>query len=102
MTLDEYKSALKQVKSEAKKESYFMLSFGYSNTFILPYSKANELLNSLEGALKYEDRYGQPPIIGAIKSEDVRMSPFSHKELENIQVAALLKVPLSEIRELDL
>lgn len=99
LTTETYKAALKKVAAKPKEEQYMLLEFHYTRRVILPMKNALAIIAALEGANLIEDEdYGVPTFIPITKEFSFRLIP--EKELNQIKVAVMLQVPMSEIKYL--
>lgn len=98
-TKEEIDAALKKVRTE-KNESYAKVCFsGNSNFFVIPLKQATALLSATEGGVEIQSYYSSPPEVKPLSQDFLSIHPFSSKELEMYRVAALLKLPISELKE---
>jgi len=98
MNSDAYTAACKEAAKTKKEESYLVINMGYSMKLILPFAKGMVLLGSLNTAELFDDPYCSAPHITPIEKDKIVITVMSAVEYRQYQVAALLNVPVSDIK----
>lgn len=90
------KEALEAAKKSKQEPGLFMVSFGWSASFLMPLKAAIQILDALALAEQYESDYRCPKIM-PIGSECIRITPFSREEYLKIKTASLLQIDLDDL-----
>lgn len=100
MTPDEIKqklAGLKNIKPESKPHYIRIETNGNYLTLLLPYKQGLSVIAGLENAERYVESWGETPKLTQIEGE-ITFSAMSGNEYEMIQKAAILGIPLEDIK----
>lgn len=90
------KEALETVKKSKQEPGLFMVTFGWSTTYLMPHKAAMQILDALSLAEKYESDFRRPKIL-PMDSDCIRISPFSREDYLKIKTASLLQIDLEDL-----
>jgi hypothetical protein len=99
MDKQKYIEAVKDLQAKKPKENYLLLTFGYDNKLVLPYKDGMNLMSSLTNAEHLSGGYSDERI-KPFHRDNVTIQVMSPDEYQQYKLAALLNVPISDIREL--
>lgn len=99
MNIDEYQKALKVIQTKKPKEGYMVIEFGYSNKLILPHKEGITLLTALNSAEHFEENYSSVSHILPFDRTKLSASLMSAEEYQQYKIAALLNLPVRDIKE---
>lgn len=91
-----YKEALKQLQVKKATENYLMISLSYLR-LILPHKEGIKLLDTLAFAEQTGNNYGMPDQIVPLQSDEIKVTVISGKTYQNLKIAGLLNVSLSDV-----
>lgn len=96
-----YETAAKQVRAAKKPESYLVFRFNYGERYILPHKEGLALLQSMSAAEQIPSYFNKtdPPVIKQIGTSSISIDAMSQEEYEEIKIAALLGIPLDDLKE---
>ena len=95
----EYQKALKTVEDKKSKSGYMVIEFGYSNKMILPHKEGIAILTSLNMAEHFDEAYSGVSRITPFDRTKLSAFIMSAEEYQQYKIAALLNVPVNEIKE---
>lgn len=101
-TAEEYAAALKQVTAAQKKKDpgYLLVSFDYKE-LILPFEAGQQLLAALQQAELLDRGYTHnPPKLNRLREGDFVFRFLSQEQYEDLHMAELMQLPLSDIQEM--
>jgi hypothetical protein len=98
LTNVDFQNAKKKL-AKTKEEKYLMMEFSYDRKLILPYKKALEVLQGLEDAFVFCERWDKPPDFKPL-SDELKCQPMTEEEITTIKVAQLLGISYSDAKKL--
>ena len=96
----EYKEALKKVQTSKNKANFMLIEVNWNNKIVLPYKDGLVYLNALINAESYSD--SGDIRIGGFNREDIVCRIISNEEYEQIKIANLLNISLSDVKDMAL
>lgn len=94
-----YKEALAKLKAKPNKGNWVAVDTGYNQRLLLPFAQGTALLASMENALKL-DGWGDDLKLVSEVTDVLTCKLMSALEVEQLQIAQLLGIPLSEVKEM--
>lgn len=98
----EYKDALKTVQAKKPKDNFLVFQFAYDKKFVLPHKDGVALVQAMSQAEQLKDPYREQHSIGGLDRDAFTTTSMSYEEYEQYKIAALLRIPLEEVRQLQL
>jgi hypothetical protein len=98
----EYKEALKTVQAKKPKENFLVFQFAYDKKFVLPHKDGVALVLAMAQAEQLKDPYQEQHSIGGLDRDAFTTTSMSYEEYEQYKIAALLRIPLKEVRDMQL
>lgn len=95
----EYAAALKKVQAKKPKENFMVIKLSYNVNLILPYKDGVAFMTSMVNAEKFNDTYGEKIRISGFDRNDFTATVMSCEEYEQIKIANLLGVTITEVQE---
>lgn len=95
-----YQEALKKVQAIKNKENFLMVSMGWEQKYVFPYKEGLAFIAAFENALRFKNEYEGHSRLLPINHDQIDFHIMSRQEYEDIQIAGLLNLKLSEVREL--
>lgn len=96
----DYQEALKKVQATKNKENFLMVSLGWDQKFVFPYKEGLAFIAAFENAYRLKEEYDAHTRLLPIERERIDFRILNRQEYEDIQIAGLLNLKLSEVREL--
>lgn len=98
MTYDE---ALKQVQAKQEPlQAFLEIRFSYHCKIILPYKQGMQVIESLQQGWFFNENYSAAPELRPLQDGDLDFHIRSKQEVQNIQMAQLLNVSLTDLNGL--
>lgn len=98
MDKEKYEAAAKEIKARKPPENYLVVILGYDTKLILPHKAGIALLTTLENAEVFKDSYSDKCRINPFERDAITSSFLSQQEYQQIKIANLLNVGLSEVQ----
>lgn len=97
----DYKEAMKLVKASNKEQrcNYLQITFSYGNSVLLPHDQGVALLECMNHAEQFKSPYNENPTIVPMERDYLEVRQMSQLEYEQIKIAALLQLPLAQVKE---
>ena len=92
-----YAEALKIVNTKSIADNYMIIKLGWSNAFIVSHKQGLLILEALNTAELFEDKYKEDSVISPITKDTITVSLFSRKEYVDIKMAKLLGTTVAEM-----
>lgn len=102
MDMDKYQAAAKEIKAKKPPENYMVFQLSYDTKLVLPHKAATAFLAALENAEIFKDSYSDKCRIIPMERDAISASFMSAHEYQQIKIANLLNVDLSEIQKIQL
>ena len=100
MDKEKYQSAAKEIKDKKPPENYMVVHMSYDTKLVLSHKAGLALLAALENAENFKDSYSDRCRIIPIDRDSISNSFMSSAEYQQIKIANLLNVSLSEIQNI--
>lgn len=97
----DYQEALKQVRNKKEGDGFFVIKLSYDKEIILPAKDTIAFISSIGAAEELHKSYSSPPEVKALSMDTLNITPMSRKEYEQYKMAALLKVSLSDLQQME-
>lgn len=94
-----YKEALAKLKAKQNKGNWIAVDTGYNQRLLLPFVQGTALIAAMENAIKL-DGWGDDLKIMSDVSDVLTCKLMSALEVEQLQIAQLLGIPLLEVKEM--
>ena len=96
----DYPEALKKVQASKIQSNFLLISLGWDQKFVFPYKEGMAFIAAFETALRFKEEYDNKTRLAPIDRNQLEFHILSRQEYEDIQVAGLLNLKLSEVKEL--
>lgn len=100
MDAAKYEAAAKEIKAKKPPENFLVIHLNYDTKLVLPHKAGMVFMSALENAEIFKDSYSDTCRIIPIERESVTGFFMSNHEYQQIKIANLLNVPLSEIQKI--
>lgn len=92
-----YQDALKKIQASKPKENMMAIRLSYDCTWLLPWKDGLAFMAALANAEQLNDSYSDKPKIASFDSSSLTVSVLPTDRYQNIKIAALLNVNLSDV-----
>ena len=96
----EFTEALKKVQTNKNQDNFILVSMGWDQKYVFPYKEGMECIAAFEHALCFKEDYDNNSRLIPIKRDHLAFHVLSREDYENIQIAGLLNLKLSQIKEM--
>ena len=96
----EFTEALKKVQASKNQDNFILVSMGWDHKYVFPYKEGLAFIAAFERALRFEENYDNNSRLIPIKRDHLTFHVLSREDYENIQIAGLLNLKLSQIKEM--
>ena len=96
----EFTEALKKVQASKTPENFILVSLGWDQKYLFPYKEGMTLIAAFEKALRFKENYDSATRFLALDRNQMEFHVMSREEYEDIQIAGLLNLKVSEVREM--
>jgi hypothetical protein len=96
----DYAAALKKVRETKVKPNYLSIKMGYER-LVLPYADGIQVMAALANAEQFKDQYNDKARIAPIDVTLFETAILSGHEYEQYKIAALLNVPIKDVKEME-
>lgn len=96
----DYPEALKKVQTSKVQSNFLLISLGWDQKYVFPYKEGLAFIAAFETALRFKEEYDNKTRLTPIDRNQIDFHILSRQEYEDIQVAGLLNLKLSEVKEM--
>ena len=102
MDADKYKAAAKRVNATKPSENFMVVQLSYSTKLVLSHKAGLALMTALENTELFKESYSDKCRIIPIERDAISTQFMSLQEYQQIKIANILNVPLSDIQNIQL
>ena len=102
MDADKYKAAAQRVNATKPSENFMVVQISYSTKLVLSHKAGLALIAALENAELFKENYSDECKIIPIERDAISAQFMSLQEYQQIKIANILNVPLSDIQNIQL
>ena len=95
-----YQEALKQTQASKNKENFILVSMGWDQKYVFPYKDGLAFIAAFENGFRLRENYDNATRFIPIDRNQLDFHVLSRQEYEDIQIAGLLNLKLSEVQEM--
>ena len=102
MDKDKYEAAAKKVNATKPSENFMVVQFSYDTKLVLSHKAGLALITALENAELFKESYSDGCKIIPIERGAISTQFMSLQEYQQIKIANILNVPLSDVKNIQL
>ena len=96
----QFSEALKKVQASKNQDNFILVSLGWDQKYVFPYKEGLAFIAAFEHALYFKEDYDNNSRLTPLNRDHLAFHVLSREDYENIQIAGLLNLKLSQIKEM--